>query len=86
MWNSDLQAFAIQHSLSLKKARNFQCTGEHLLAHSEGGSASSMNIVAACKFCNSKRHARKTAPEPRAFADLVQKRLEKGAWNNYLWC
>ncbi|WP_369612863.1 hypothetical protein [Marinobacter sp. RI1] len=55
-----------------------------MVAHSEGGSASRKNIVAACLFCNRGRHQRKNPPSPKEYAHLVQKRLEKGAWNSHL--
>lgn len=84
MWNSDLEGFAARHSISIKQAAFFQCTGEHLVAHSEGGTASKANIVAACKFCNLKRHARKCPPDPEDYSMFVHRRLEKGAWNSQL--
>ncbi|WP_416383216.1 HNH endonuclease [Marinobacter sp. F4218] len=84
MWISDIKTFAANFSISVKQARHLQCTGEHLVAHSEGGKASSSNIVAACRFCNVKRHARSTPREPKEFADFVQSRLQKGAWNTHL--
>nr|WP_209399021.1 HNH endonuclease [Marinobacter salsuginis] len=57
---------------------------EHLVAHSEGGSAGQSNIVAACRFCNEKRHTRKNPPDPQAYSALVERRLQKGGWNSHL--
>ena len=84
MWLHSVDEFASTHSISIKQANHFQCTGEHLAAHSEGGNAPQKNIVAACKFCNLKRHARSVPPDPGSFANLVHRRLAKGAWNSHL--
>ncbi|WP_421865640.1 HNH endonuclease [Marinobacter adhaerens] len=84
MWQKDLNGYARLHGISLARAKYFQCTGEHLVAHSEGGSASQTNIVAACLFCNRNRHQRKNPPTPEAYSQLVEKRLERGGWNAHL--
>ncbi|MCL7943442.1 HNH endonuclease [Marinobacter sp. ATCH36] len=84
MWQNNIGQYARKHGISLARARFFQCTGEHLVAHSEGGSASDKNIVAACLFCNQGRHKRKNPPGPSEYVNLVQKRLERGAWNSHL--
>jgi 5-methylcytosine-specific restriction endonuclease McrA len=84
MWQNDIEGYARQHGISLARAKFFQCTGEHLVAYNKGGSASRKNIVAACLFCNQKRHKRKNPPSPSEYAVLVEKRLERGAWNAYL--
>ena len=47
MWPDDHRDFVSKYGLTLKQARYFQCTGEHLKAHSDGGSANRSNIVAA---------------------------------------
>lgn len=85
MWNSNIEAYAARHSMSVKQALHLKCTGEHLVAHSDGGTANQENIVAACRYCNSKRHARKRPLDPESFARFVQKRLEKRAWNTHLF-
>ncbi|WP_370258285.1 HNH endonuclease [Marinobacter nauticus] len=84
MWQDNIERYAKEHGISLARAKHFQCTGEHLVAHSEGGPASQENIVAACLFCNRGRHQRKNPPSPKEYGHLVQKRLEKGAWNSHL--
>ncbi|WP_417543038.1 HNH endonuclease [Marinobacter sp.] len=84
MWQNDIENYARQHGISHARARFFQCTGEHLMAHSDGGEANHKNIVAACKFCNTKRHARKCPPSPEGYMAHVKKRLLKGAWNTPL--
>ncbi|MDK8463079.1 HNH endonuclease [Marinobacter sp. SS13-12] len=84
MWVSDVESYAAYHSISIKQASFFQCTGEHLVAHCDGGRANRSNIVAACKFCNTKRHCRKRPEDPVSYAFYVQRRLNKGSWNNHL--
>ena len=75
-------AFAAKYKISIKSAKAFECTGEHLIAHSEGGSAKQKNIVAACKFCNEQRHRKKRALEPKAYRNYVQSRISEGRWNS----
>ncbi len=59
MWSENPHEFASKHKITLGQAKRFQCTGEHLQAHQDGGSSKQHNIVAACLFCNQKRHQRK---------------------------
>jgi len=81
MWESGLVSFAQTHNLTLAQARWFKCTAEHLEARQDGGKYTAGNIVAACHFCNSKRHQRrKQAPSPKDYKQLVQDRLRKGCW------
>jgi len=81
MWNSSLNSFAKSHSISTKQAQYFQCTGEHLVPHSEGGNAKRRNIVAACLFCNRTRHKVKNALSAVLYKQKVKNRVKKGAWN-----
>jgi 5-methylcytosine-specific restriction endonuclease McrA len=81
MWVEDISCFCMLNKISEQKARHFQCTGEHIVAFSDGGTADISNIVACCKFCNHKRHARKNLLEPKDYKKLVLKRLRKGKWN-----
>ncbi|WP_353050317.1 HNH endonuclease [Marinobacter sp. C7] len=85
MWISSIKEFASFYGISEKQARYFQCTGEHLIPHSEGGDASVENIVAVCSFCNHQRHHRKGVPDPITFRKLVRKRLSEGRWNRHLF-
>ena len=82
MWSKDPSEFASKYKITHGQARCFQCTGEHLIAHQDGGSASHKNIVAACKFCNQKRHQRKTAPPPDQYKKLVHSRMNQGRWHD----
>ncbi|WP_365353305.1 HNH endonuclease [uncultured Roseovarius sp.] len=80
MWSGSSKHFQLVHSISERQARWFQCTAEHLLAASEGGSISPTNIVAACKFCNNTRHRSKQPLSPKAYKQKVLSRLEAGRW------
>ncbi len=81
MWRENPVAFAHLHGLSLRHARYFQCTAEHLVARQDGGRDTQSNIAAACLLCNQRRHKRKNALEPQGYMILVQKRLGKGGWH-----
>jgi len=83
MWSGNPHEFASKFKISLAQAKRFRCTGEHLKAHCEGGSASPANIVAACCFCNQKRHrGRKEIPSPDQYKNLIQRRMDKGRWHD----
>ncbi|WP_193335918.1 HNH endonuclease [Devosia beringensis] len=57
-------------------------TAEHLLAQCDGGQDVAENIVAACWFCNTRRHTSKTPLSPQAYQDYVRHRLARGNWFN----
>lgn len=59
---------------------NLICTAEHLQARRDGGRDSASNIVAACKWCNSRRHARPTSLGAAGYKHHVQRRLKQGKW------
>ena len=80
MWNGNPKSFANKYKLTLPQTKSFQCTGEHLKAHQDGGSSSLQNIVAACHFCNQKRHQRKKSLTPKQFKSLVQQRVNRNGW------
>ena len=82
MWHEDCRAFAREYNLPERVCRQLQCTAEHLHARSDGGPDSRDNIVAACRWCNLRRHkGRKAAPSPGAFKTLVRRRLSLGRWH-----
>lgn len=56
-------------------------TAEHLLPQSEGGGDGSANIVAACRFCNERRHSRPKPMTPEEYRRHVQTRVSQGRWN-----
>ncbi|MBW8328692.1 MAG: HNH endonuclease [Thiobacillus sp.] len=81
MWTNNPHEFANAYGITLKQARRFQCTGEHLVARQEGGSSAQSNIVAACRFCNETRHRRKTPLPPDRYMRLVHERIKSGRWH-----
>lgn len=58
-----------------------QCTAEHLLAQSDGGTNSASNVVAACARCNHTRHRLPRPPEPTAYRRLVSRQVEHRCWH-----
>lgn len=81
MWSESPHEFASKHKITLGQAKRFQCTGEHLQAHKDGGSAKQHNIVAACLFCNKQRHSRKIAPPPDQYKKMIENRMAQGRWH-----
>lgn len=81
MWQANPEEFAARHGLNMGQAQALRRTGEHLVAHKDGGEAVARNIVAACWYCNRARHARKSDLSTERFAAHVRKRLAKGAWH-----
>lgn len=81
MWTSDIKSFAKDLRLTIPQARQHLCTGEHLMEHARGGKAESSNIVAACYFCNQRRHRRQKRLTPEEYKCLVKKRLDLGSWH-----
>ena len=84
MWQKDIASFALEHSVTLAQARRLQCTAEHMIAKVDGGGTNRKNIVAACTFCNSRRHRRTIAPAPAPYRNLVQCRVRAGRWHGFL--
>jgi len=81
MWLSNQETFAGQYGLSAKQAKLLMCTGEHLLPHKDGGGACKQNIVAACLYCNTRRHKRTFDLSPEDYRRKVQKQMTKGKWH-----
>ena len=81
IWEKNPESFALVHKITRKQAQWFKCTAEHLVAKQDGGLDTPENIVAACRWCNSRRHMRKTVPAPKAYLQLVQHRVRRGHWH-----
>ena len=81
MWSVNPVKFALRHRLALKQAKHYQCTAEHLEARKDGGTTSVTNIVAACRFCNSRRHRRKVALPPDGYKLFVRTQISQGRWH-----
>lgn len=80
MWEKKPDAFISKYGVTRKQSMLLRCTAEHLNAKYAGGKNTSANIVAACLYCNQKRHARRFPLDPLEYRALVQKRIEKGGW------
>lgn len=81
MWEDDIESFSKSYRLSRRQARLVQCTAEHLHARQDGGTNTRDNIVAACKYCNQRRHKRKNPPPPETYRQFVRSRVQKGKWH-----
>ncbi|WP_200383196.1 HNH endonuclease [Thiococcus pfennigii] len=81
IWLRDLTGFARLHRLPLELAARLQCTAEHLVARRDGGTDARANIVAACVFCNTRRHARRHPLSASAYRELVARRMAQGKWH-----
>lgn len=80
VWDKDPIAFMSEYGLTRKQARMLRCTAEHLKARADGGSDSNHNIVAACWFCNSRRHLARTPLSPVEYRARVSDRMRRGRW------
>lgn len=84
MHQGEIEHFAIVHGVSRKQARWLRCTAEHLVARSDGGADTMENVVAACLWCNSRRHYGRSenAPSPDAYRTRIRKLMtQQGRWH-----
>ncbi len=84
MWRDRPSRFAAKYGLTLEQARHLKATAEHLTARCEGGRDTPDNIVAACWFCNTRRHYAKRALAPVDYARKVRSRLSRGRWHGLM--
>lgn len=84
MWKDDINAYALKNAMSLRQARFFESTGEHLIPFSEGGTSKQENIVAACRLCNERRHRRNANLTSAQYIEYVQRHVARGGWNTHL--
>ena len=84
MCSGDLEQFAERLKSSLRFARRYLCTAEHLLPVQDGGKDTAENIVAACAFCNATRHRFMCPPTPEAYRRHVASRIRRGKWHPQL--
>ncbi|WP_424933253.1 HNH endonuclease [Amaricoccus macauensis] len=80
MWEPNAAAGPGKHRKAGPAPNFLRCTAEHLHPRSEGGRNTVDNIVAACWFCNSRRHQRKRPLSPDAYRLHVQRRMAAGRW------
>lgn len=81
MWQRSMEAFAATFDLSSRQARHLQCTAEHLQARVDGGGDSQSNIVAACRYCNTKRHQRKAARDAVHHKQHIERLMSQMRWH-----
>ncbi|WP_409049552.1 HNH endonuclease [Delftia sp. UME58] len=84
MWDSTFHGrFLSDYKLPESLLPHVRCTAEHLIAKQEGGPDSEKNIVAACHWCNSKRHAYRShsAPDPEKYRAEVQRAMARRLWH-----
>jgi hypothetical protein len=81
MWLAGHVQYARSLRISVRAARRFQCTAEHLLPLSQGGRNEANNVAAACLFCNRTRHRAKSVLASHAYQLRVQKRLAARRWH-----
>lgn len=80
IWSDSPEAFISKYGLTKAQALQLRCTAEHLNPKSQGGANSKSNIVAACWYCNHKRHTRSRSLDPYTYMQFVQQRISKGRW------
>lgn len=81
MWSDHPSRFAEVYGLKVSAIRHLRATAEHLVARCDGGTDTPDNIVAACWFCNTKRHQAKRPLAPEFYARKVRSRLSIGRWH-----
>lgn len=81
IWESDPEPFRHRFGLSRRQVRPLRATAEHLIARQDGGNNARENIVAACLYCNQKRHRYKCPPSPKELRERVQRRMALGGWH-----
>lgn len=81
MWSEDPVKFGREHRIALRHVPRFQCTAEHILPRSDGGTDDPNNIVAACAFCNRTRHELGTVLPTILYRLFVKEKLDAGEWH-----
>ena len=80
MWERAASSVPEEYGRAEAGPTHLRCTAEHLHARSEGGGITEKNIVAACWYCNTRRHRRKRPLAPEAYRAYVQRRMAAGRW------
>lgn len=83
VWETDAAAFAARFGLSARLTQLLRSTAEHLVARCDGGRDERSNIVAACHWCNERRHLKRTraAPSAETYLRHVARRMAAGRWH-----
>ena len=80
MWNASPLAFAKRWRITEARIDWFRETAEHLVPVQDGGTDTESNIVAACHFCNSRRHRAGQNPTARRYLRVVQNQCKRGIY------
>ncbi len=83
VWEDNPLLFSEVHELPHRLAKWLQSTAEHLHARCDGGRDCRGNVVAACLWCNTRRHLGRThrAPEADAYGVWVRRVVAAGKWH-----
>lgn len=84
MWEKeDAEALAAYLGIKARQVSWLKSTAEHLNARTDGGTDSAANVVAACSYCNSRRHLHRQdrAPSPENYRARVSACMTKGHWH-----
>lgn len=83
VWEADSLAFAKALAIPHRLAGWLRCTAEHLCARCEGGSDGRGNIVAACYWCNSRRHRKSLncISTTEVYSKRVRSLVAAGKWH-----
>lgn len=84
MWEKeDAEVLAAYLGIKARHVSWLKCTAEHLNARTDGGTDSAANVVAACLYCNSRRHLHRQdhAPSPENYRARVSACMATGHWH-----
>ncbi|OOG42900.1 HNH endonuclease [Polaromonas sp. A23] len=83
IWERGGRQLAKELGIPIRLAKHLRCTAEHLKPQAKGGPDTPENVVAACAWCNSHRHAGRAqhAPEPSAYRAEVTECMKTGGWH-----
>ena len=83
MWEENQAQFACGNGIPARLTKHLQCTAEHLVAQQDNGRDTVENIVAACLWCNHRRHKGRqhNAPDPTAYKSRVSSLVAQGKWH-----
>lgn len=81
MWLKQPTELTAKYRITEGEVSRLRCTAEHLVAKQDGGTDSKDNIVAACYFCNTRRHRVKSPPDPTRHRERVGRRIRAGKWH-----
>ena len=83
MWIDDCASHAQRYGITVRQARQLECTAEHLIACRDGGGSNSANVAAACLTCNRRRHARRHPKCADQYQAFVRRRISRGKWHRF---